>query len=91
MDVIVKVVIDQKEYDRLIDIERKYTHLASSNNVQNSSASRQSQSGHGYSHVCHCRDTQSSHLPLSQIIAENTEADAVCRARRITTSREEGR
>ena len=77
MDVIVKVVIDQKEYDRLIDIERKYTHLAStsSDHIQNSVASHQS--GHGNSQFCHCQQTQSPNIPLSQIVAENTEADAV--------------
>ena len=69
MDVVVKVVIDQKEYDRLLDIEKKYNELAKSSAVKE----HQNQSGLG--DKCYCRKGPS--LPLSQIIAENTEAHAV--------------
>ncbi len=72
MDIVVKVIIDEKEYNRLLEIERRYKELSSSN-----------QSGHG--NVCHCAPTDgtdgsdgsSKTLPLSEIVARNAEKHAV--------------
>ncbi len=62
MDVVVKVIIDEKEYDRLLDIERRYK-----------AATNQNQSGAGNS--CHC--TEKKDMPLSEIVARNAEKHAV--------------
>ena len=64
MDVVVKVIIDEKEYERLLEIERKYqelTHL--------------SQSGTGSSHAKGSKIT--SNIPLDEIVIRNEEANAV--------------
>ena len=72
MDVCVKVVLDQKEYDRLLEIERKYNQLAGVRNSQ--------QHGAGAGN-CACQQGQGEgdSVSLSQIIAENTAKDAVKR------------
>ncbi len=69
MDVIVKVVLDQKEYDRLLEIERKYNQLENISSHQKGAGER----------ACECQDGggQGQSLSLSQIIAENSAADAV--------------
>ncbi len=65
MDVVVKVVLDEKEYDRLLDIERKYNDLAG-------------QKGAG-SDACSCQAGGGKAPPLSQIIVENATAHAIDR------------
>ncbi len=89
MDVVVKVVLDQKEYDRLIEIERKYGELS-----REQSSSAQKHTGDGLP-LCSCKTKTT--VPLSQVIVENTEAHALKQPipgilPSITTSREdEGR
>ena len=68
MDICVKVILDQKEYDRLLEIERKYKQLAA---VE---ASHQHGAGN-----CQCQQGEGDTVPLSQIIAENSAKDAVKR------------
>ncbi len=68
MDVVVKVVLDQKEYDRLLEIERKYNALS------NQQSSAINQGGGGADSTCSC---QRSPPPLSQVIAENIEKHAL--------------
>ncbi len=70
MDIIVKVVLDQKEYERLLEIERKYNELSGSAHKQHKGAGND---------ICECQEGGGESLPLSQIIAENTAAQAVQR------------
>ena len=72
MDFIVKVVIDQKEYDRLLDIEQKYNKLSEQCSNATSEPKHTNQTGSGY---CHCERNKS--IPLSQIVTENTDLHAV--------------
>ncbi len=63
MDVVVKVIIDEKEYDRLLEIERRYKDINTN------------QSGAGDD--CHCSKTKVKNIPLSEIVARNAEKHAV--------------
>ncbi len=89
MDITVKVVLDEKEYDRLLEIEKKYNELAAHHShfhhpiketAESTGAIKRSdviQGGSG-AEKCYCKTAGSSNsLPLSQIIAKNTEAHAV--------------
>ena len=73
MDVIVKVVIDQKEYDRLRDIEQRYE--ASKKNSERDQD--RNQIGHGNCLCVQQKENERGAPDLSQIIAENSEANAV--------------
>ncbi len=65
MDISVKVIIEEKEYQRLLDVETKYKELISSKSSN--------QMGDGK--LCHCHESTS--VPLTQIIAENQDAHAL--------------
>ncbi len=72
MDVVVKVIIDEKEYDRLLDIERKYNEISKTSTVR-------SQSGAGIETkcCCSCSDKKGRNIPLNEIVTRNSEAHAV--------------
>ncbi len=87
MEIAVKVVLDQKEYDRLLDVEKKYNdllahhesihqheHVKQRETTQPTAQKSYTQTGAGAGGNCAC---QSKDVPLSQIIAENVESDAV--------------
>ncbi len=73
MDVVVKVILEQKEYERLLEIERKYTELLAH---EKDTTKPRHQTGSGGS-GCHCADRSTPNVPLSQVIIENTEAHGV--------------
>ncbi len=64
MDIVVKVIIDEKEYDRLLEIERRYNEL--------SRVTSKSQAGAGK--VCQCINKD---MPLNEIVTRNEEQNAV--------------
>ncbi len=74
MDVCVKVVLDQKEYDRLLEIEKKFNQLEG---IKKSHQEGAGSAGSGLTSSCRCQEGAGEALPLSQIIAENTAAHAV--------------
>ncbi len=73
MDVVVKVLIDAKEYDRLLEIERKFKE------VSDTPTSSTSQSGAGTLQNCSCAGSSKAEKydTLDQIVTLNEEADAV--------------
>ncbi len=69
MDTCVKVVLDEKEYQRLLEIERKYNEVRADRH-QEGAGTRVAN--------CSCQEGGGDKSqPLSQIIAENTVAHAV--------------
>ncbi len=68
MDISVKVILEEKEYQRLLDIETKYKELLSKQ-----AQAHGNQGGDG--NLCRCHTE--SDTPLTQIIAENKEAHAL--------------
>ena len=64
MDVTVKVIIDEKEYERLLQIEKKYKEISTN------------QSGAG-NKTCSCNFSKTKNLPLDEIVARNEEEHAV--------------
>ena len=72
MNIVVKVLIDEKEYDRLLEIERKFKEIS-----KNAATSNLSQSGAGTACKCSCSNTKKASMPLDEIVTRNAEADDV--------------
>ncbi len=70
MDVVVKVIIDEKEYDRLLDIEQKYKDITQHNTLS------LSQRGAGIAQNSASHEMQQN-VPLDEIVSQNAEANAV--------------
>ncbi len=74
MSVVVKVIIDEKEYDRLVEIEQKYKELSQTT----TSKSAISQTGAGKECYCNCAQaTLRKNIPLDEIVTRNEEAQGV--------------
>ena len=72
MNVVVKVIIDEKEYDRLLEIERKYKEITTH--------SQSGQAGAGRDDACCCSvSKERENIPLDEIVTRNEEVNAVAK------------